>query len=332
MEVAGRRVIAVNRTTAQRANVRTTANAPASIESHVVDVLGHRMRYLTGGYGEAVVLLHGLADNAEAWGRILPALSKEYQVFAPDLLGCGVSDKPAIDYSLWAQATYLRHFMDAVGAERAIIVGHSLGGALALHLYMQYPERVARLALIASGGMGRDLPLSLRLCTLAGSSAVIGALLGSRHTNHPAARVGNHVLGRLWPATAAADRAKHAALAAVNAEEALANAEEAGILDRLREPAARAAFLATLRSVGDVRGQRGSALDALSLIDAPVLLIHGERDATIPVAHGQTGIGRLKRGRLALLPNCGHCPQREAPAQVTNLLLDFFAAEEWPRP
>jgi pimeloyl-ACP methyl ester carboxylesterase len=247
------------------------------------------------------------------------------------MLGCGVSDKPAIDYSLWAQATYLRHFMDAVGAERAIIVGHSLGGALALHLYMRYPERVTRLALLASGGMGRDLPLSLRLCTLAGSSAVIGALLGSRHTNHPVARVGHHVLGRLWPATASADRAKHVALAAINAEEALANAEEAGILDRLREPAARAAFLATLRSVGDVRGQRGSALDALSQIDAPVLLIHGERDATIPVTHGQTGVGRLKRGRLALLPDCGHCPQREAPEQVTNLLLDFFAADEWPR-
>ncbi|HKV86355.1 MAG TPA: alpha/beta fold hydrolase [Ktedonobacterales bacterium] len=296
-----------------------------------MDVLGHRMRYLTGGHGVPVVLLHGLADNAEAWGRILPALARDYQVFAPDLLGCGLSDKPAIDYSLSAQATYLRHFMDAVGAERAIIVGHSLGGALALHLYMRYPERVARLALIASGGMGRDLPLSLRLCTLAGSSAVIGALLGSRHTNHPAARVGHHVLGRLWPATAAADRAKHAALVAINAEDALANAEEAGILDRLREPAARAAFLATLRSVGDMRGQRGSALDALPLIDAPVLLIHGERDATIPVSHGQTGIGRLRRGRLALLPNCGHCPQREAPEQVTELLLDFFAADEWPR-
>lgn len=327
MEVAGPRAIPGKHAEARRAN----GTGAIAIEASVVEVLGHRMRYLTSGQGEPVVLLHGLADNAEAWGRILPALASQYRVFAPDLLGCGVSDKPAIDYSLSAQATYLQHFMDAVGVERAIIVGHSLGGALALHLYMRYPERVARLALIASGGMGRELPLSLRLCTLAGSSAVIGALLNSRHTNHPAARVGHHVLGRLWPATAAADRAKHAALAAINAEDALANAEEAGILDRLREPAARAAFLATLRSVGDMRGQRGSALDALPLIDAPVLLIHGARDATIPVSHGQTGIGRLKRGRLALLPNCGHCPQREEPEQVTNLLLDFFAADGWPR-
>jgi pimeloyl-ACP methyl ester carboxylesterase len=118
----------------------------------------------------------------------------------------------------------------------------------------------------------------------------------------------------------------------LNAEDALANAEEAGILDRLRDPAARAAFLAMLRSVGDVRGQRGSALNALSLIDAPVLLIHGERDATIPVSHGRTALSRLRRAHLAVIPACGHCPQRETPEQVTNLLLDFFAADEWPRP
>ncbi|HEX6820026.1 MAG TPA: alpha/beta fold hydrolase, partial [Ktedonobacterales bacterium] len=77
------------------------------------------MRYLTGGSGEPVILLHGLADTADAWGRVLPAIAARYHIFAPDLLGCGGSDKPAIDYSLWAQATYLRHFMDGVGIERA---------------------------------------------------------------------------------------------------------------------------------------------------------------------------------------------------------------------
>lgn len=321
--------VAARRLTAQATSTDDHTTGVASAQARV---FGHRMRYLAGGSGEPALLLHGLADTADAWGRVLPALAKRYRVFAPDLLGCGGSDKPAIDYSLWAQATYLRHFMDAVGIERAMVVGHSLGGALALHLYTQYPERVSRLALIASGGMGRDLPLSLRLCTLAGSSPVIGALLGSRHQRHPAARLGHSVLGRLWPATAAADRAKHAAAAMLNAEDALANAEEAGILDRLRDPAARAAFLATLRSVGDVRGQRGSALHALSLIDAPVLLIHGERDATIPVSHGQTALSRLQRGHLSVIPSCGHCPQRESPEQVANLLLDFFAADEWPRP
>ena len=319
-------------TTGPHTAAGAASRATPSITSEETRVFGHRIRYLTGGAGEPVLLLHGLADTADAWGRVLPTLATRCRVFAPDLLGCGDSDKPAVDYSLWAQATYLRHFMDNVGIERAIIVGHSLGGGLALHMYMQYPERVSRLALIASGGMGRDLPLSLRLCTLAGSSPVIGALLGSRHQRHPVARVGHTVLGRLWPATAAADRARHTAAAMLSADEALTNAEEAGILERLREPAARAAFLATLRSVGSLRGQRGSALHALSLIDTPVLLIHGERDATIPVSHGHTALTRLKRGRLSVIPSCGHCPQRETPEQVSSLLLDFFAADEWPRP
>lgn len=331
MEIAGPRSLVSNRSHAHSSIASPAPTAPG-ITSAEARVLGHRVRYLTGGSGAPVLLLHGLADTADAWGRVLPALTSRYRVLAPDLLGCGASDKPAIDYSLWAQATYLRHFMDAVGIDKAIVVGHSLGGGLALHLYMQYPERVARLALIASGGMGRDLPLSLRLCTLAGSSPVIGALLSSRHRRHPAARIGHTLLGRLWPATAAADRAKHTALAVLNAEDALANAEEAGILDRLREPAARAAFLATLRSVGNLRGQRGSALGALSLIDAPVLLIHGERDATIPVSHAHIARSLLKRGHLALIPACGHCPQRETPEQVRDLLLDFFSAVEWPRP
>lgn len=323
----GRREISISNHVRPGAHLHADRTGIVAAEARV---FGLRMRYLTSGAGEPVLLLHGLADNAEAWARIIPALASRYRVYAPDLLGCGGSDKPAIDYSLWAQATYLRHFMDAVGIDQALVVGHSLGGGLALHIYMQYPERVARLALIASGGMGRDLPLSLRLCTLAGASPVMGALLNSRHQRHPVARVGHTVLGRLWPATAAADRAKHAALTMIHAEDALANAEEAGILDRLRDPAARAAFLSTLRSVGNFRGQRGSALDALSRIDAPVLLIHGERDETIPVTHGRNAISRLARGELVVIPSCGHCPHREFPERVTSLLLRFFAAADWP--
>ncbi|MGH2514059.1 MAG: alpha/beta fold hydrolase, partial [Ktedonobacterales bacterium] len=237
---------------------------PAAIEEREARVLGYRMRYLTGGAGSPVLLLHGLADCKESWQRVLPALARRHRVYAPDMLGCGASEKPGINYSLWAMAAYMRHFLDAVGVEAADIVGHSLGGGLALHLYIQYPERVRRLALVASGGLGRQLPLSLRLCTLAGSSPVIGALLASRHTQHPAARLGHTVLGRLWPATALADMVttfEGAPLLA--ADVALAAAEEADILERLREPAARAAFLRMLRDVGNFRGQRTTALDVL---------------------------------------------------------------------
>jgi pimeloyl-ACP methyl ester carboxylesterase len=301
-------------------------NVPIALEEREAHVLGYRMRYLTGGTGSPVLLLHGLADSKESWKRLLPTLARRHRVYAPDLLGCGASEKPPINYSLWALAAYIRHFLDAVGIEAANIAGHSLGGGLALHLYIQYPERVRRLALVASGGLGRQLPLSLRLCTLAGSSPVIGALLASRHTRHPAARLGHAFLGKLWPATALADMAGTGdSGAALTTDETLTAAEEADILERLRDPAARAAFLCMLRDVGDLRGQRASALHMLDSIRVPVLLIHGAQDTVIPVAHGQAARARLRHGRLEVLDGCGHCPHREAPTRVSHLLESFFA-------
>jgi pimeloyl-ACP methyl ester carboxylesterase len=305
----------------------------APVTSHVARVFGHRVRYLAAGEGEPVLLLHGLADTAESWRRVLPVLGRRYRVIAPDLLGCGLSDKPTISYHLWALATYTRHLMDALGIERAHIVGHSLGGALALHLYFQYPERVTDLTLIASGGMGRQLPWSLRLCTLAGSSSVLGAFLASRHTQHPLAQPLRAVLRRLWPATDLADDssaillAGHAPRESDSAtESAMVAAEEGAILDRLRDPATRAAFLAMLRSGCDIRGQRGSAIDLLGNINVPVLLIHGERDATIPVSHSRAAYRALKRATLEIIDSCGHCPQREAPACVLRALDRFLVA------
>jgi pimeloyl-ACP methyl ester carboxylesterase len=313
--------------------------AAVAIHREEVSVLGYRMRYLVAGTGEPVLLLHGLADTGDSWMRILPGLARRYQVFAPDLLGCGASEKPRINYSLWALAVYTRHFLDAVGVERAHIVGHSLGAGLALHLFFQYPERVRRLVLLAAGGMGRDLPLSLRLCTLTGSSAVIGALLASRHSNHPFARAGRLVLSRLWPATQVADQSISSTTtsAAVDsrskadgqdlpevftcdAETAEFAAEEDGILERLRDPMAREAFLAMLRSVGDIRGQHVTALSQLHLVTASVLLIHGRNDTTIPVSHGQMAQSQFADARLEVLEDCGHCPHREAPAAVLDLL------------
>ncbi|MGO8950859.1 MAG: alpha/beta fold hydrolase [Ktedonobacterales bacterium] len=313
------------------------AGVPAyAVERHEASVLGYRMRYLVAGAGEPVLLLHGLADSSDTWRSILPGLARRHRVFAPDLLGCGESDKPRINYSLWALATYVRYFLDAVGVEKADMVGHSLGAGLALHLFFQYPERVKRLALLAAGGMGRDLPLSLRLCTLAGSSPVLGALLASRHGNHPLARSGRLILRRIWPSTAVADQrgADHGSVDLSGRRPAGRDAgdevrmadEEDDILERLRDPQAREAFLAMLRSVGDIRGQHVTALDQLHRIRAPVLLIHGRRDTTIPLSHGEAAQSQLAEGNLEVLEDCGHCPHREAPAQVLGLLERFFSA------
>src|SRR5579885_2764385 len=136
------------------------------LEEGVVSVLGYRMAYVTGGSGEPVVFLHALGHASSAWDGVLPYLARHFRVFALDMLGCGRSDKPRIDYHLWALATYTRHFLDAVGVERAHLVGHSLGGGIAMQMMLQYPERVRKLALLSTGGLGREVRLLLRVATL----------------------------------------------------------------------------------------------------------------------------------------------------------------------
>src|ERR1051326_4339625 len=113
---------------------KPTAALLPSLEQGEARVLGHRMAYVVAGAGEPVILLHGLGHASGTWAEVLPQLARRFRVYAVDMLGCGRSDKPRIDYHLWALATYTRHFMDAVGIERAHVVGHSLGGGVALHM------------------------------------------------------------------------------------------------------------------------------------------------------------------------------------------------------
>jgi pimeloyl-ACP methyl ester carboxylesterase len=109
--------------------------------------------------------IHGMAGSSETWASVLPRLAPNYRVIAPDLIGHGNSDKPRTDYSLAAFAAGLRDLLDELGIRRATIVGHSLGGGVAMQLMYQHPECCERLILISSGGLGRagehhDDPLS----------------------------------------------------------------------------------------------------------------------------------------------------------------------------
>ncbi len=268
-------------------------------------VLGHRMAYVTGGTGDPLVFLHGLGHASLAWNGVLPVLARHFRVFALDMLGCGNSDKPRIDYSLWAMATYVRYFLDAVAIERAHLVGHSLGGGVALHLCIQYPERVARVALLSSGGLGRELRPLLRATTLPGSSLVLAGMLTSRWD-------------RLWER-----------LGWVRANDAL-YPEKRRMRALLARPDHRWAFLRMLRGVSNITGQTASAVQHLSLFAQPMLLIWGARDRTIPVLHGQRAVRQLKRAHLEVLPDCGHYPHLEQPAAVARLLEQFLLAPEWP--
>jgi pimeloyl-ACP methyl ester carboxylesterase len=121
-----------------------------TLEFHELELHGHRVSYRTAGSGPALLLLHGIANSSETWERVAPLLSERFTLIAPDLLGHGGSATPRGDYSLGAHASGARDIASALGHERVTVVGHSLGGGIALQFAYQFPERTERLVLVSS--------------------------------------------------------------------------------------------------------------------------------------------------------------------------------------
>src|ERR687897_2161902 len=122
-----------------------------SLDTREISLHGNRVTYRTGGDGPLLVLIHGITSSSASWEPVLPLLAEHYTIIAPDLLGHGQSDKPAGDYSLGSHACLVRDLMLALGHEQGTIVGHSLGGGIAMQVGYQFPELVHRLAPVAIG-------------------------------------------------------------------------------------------------------------------------------------------------------------------------------------
>ena len=138
-----------------------------------LDLHGDRVAYREAGAGEALLLIHGMAGSSATWRAVLPQLSKKYRVVAPDLFGHGESAKPRGDYSLGAFAAWLRDLLDELGITRATVVGHSLGGGVAMQFTYQHRDYCERLVLISSGGLGPDLSWILRMLSAPGVELVL---------------------------------------------------------------------------------------------------------------------------------------------------------------
>ena len=244
---------------------------------------GHRVRFHSSGDGPLLVLLHGIASTADTWAPVATGLAASHTVLAPDLLGHGSSAKPRGDYSL--------------------------GGGIAMQFAYQFPERVERLVLISSGGLGREVHPILRASTLPGSEIVL-ALLGRRWLRTTGGAVGA-TLGRLG----------------LRAGEDLAGVA-AGIAS-LGDADARGAFVHTARAAIDPGGQRVSATDRLYLAaHLPTLIVWGERDPIIPAAHGEAAHAAIPGSRLEIFAGAGHFPHREQPVRFVSLVEDFVRSTE----
>jgi pimeloyl-ACP methyl ester carboxylesterase len=159
-------------------------------ETEVVELHGHPVTYHLMGEGPAVVLVHGITSSSRTWHSVMPALAERYTVIAPDLLGHGRSAKPRGDYSLGAYASGVRDLLAVLGIERVTVVGHSLGGGIAMQFAYQFPEWLERLVLVDSGGLGNEVHVVLRAATLPGAEFVMPLLF------NPAARSAGRAINR----------------------------------------------------------------------------------------------------------------------------------------
>lgn len=277
------------------------------LETAQVELHGQRVSYERAGRGPLIVLVHGITSSSRTWREVVPRLWDDHELLAPDLLGHGTSAKPRGDYSLGAYASGIRDLMLALDLPRATIVGHSLGGGIAMQFAYQFPELVERLVLVDSGGLGREVSLWLRAATLPGAELVIPLL-----TQRVSQLAGQAVGGVLRAAGARRSSADVQGLA-----EGFAS---------LRDARARRAFLQTARSVIDERGQRVDARDRLYLSAAlPSLLVWGAEDPIIPLAHGERAHALMPGSRFEVFPDAGHFPFNDDPDRFAEVLRSFIA-------
>lgn len=277
----------------------------ATFADKTIVVEGLTIRYLTAGTGPPLVLLHGVGTSASEWSWVLPALARNYRLYAVDLLGFDGSAKPP-NYSPAFSARFVGAFLDALGIERTAVVGNSLGGLVALRLALSDPAHVRALVLSDSAGLGRAV------------NPVQGALSSP----------GLGELASAWARTptGAAERAYRRALLLFARPWQI---PPRWLTDQYRlaqTPNFTQATLASLRAnVRGLAGQREVLVDQLPHLRMPTLIVWGMEDRVFPYSHGQEAVKRLQEGSLELIPNCGHLPHVERPEAFAAVVRRFLA-------
>ncbi|MCW2758353.1 MAG: hsaD 3 [Nocardioidaceae bacterium] len=272
-------------------------------------VHGHERAFVKAGSGPVLLLLHGLGCDHTTWYPIIDRLAESFTVIAPDLLGHGASAKPRADYSIGGYANGMRDLLTVLGIETVTVVGHSLGGGVAMQFAYQFPERTERMILLAPGGIGPEVSPAVRAITLPFFRQLmsVATLPGIRHVGTAGLR----------------------ALAGTGVAAARDLGEVAKIYESFKDPATRAAIAHVVRACVDWKGQIITMADRAYLTAAmPMCVIWGTEDMVIPFSHA--GIARqiAPGAEVELVQKAGHFPHRDHPEQVVRLIEDFIASTE----
>ena len=272
---------------------RYPAGTPFRAQYRVID--GTRLRIVDSGRGTAVVFLHGFGASMYSWRTTLPPVAAAgYRVIAIDNRGFGFSDKPAHGYRNADYARLIVALLDSLDISSAVLVGHSMGGAIAAEVALAHPDRVRGLVLIDAAGYGVRWPGVLK----AARSRIIGAIVTRFRSRW--------ITARILRSTYADPR----------------KVTEADV-DQYYAPVPQPDYGRALRGV--LREFRFDTLvGRLGGLQTPTLVMWGDADRWIPVRDGGRLARELPRGALVVVPSTGHAAAEESPDEVNRLLLGFL--------
>jgi len=263
--------------------------------------------WAAGDKGTAVILIHLGGGSVEDWVHNINALAQRHRVYAIDMVGAGLSDKPRLptswrDFSDYT-AQFISDFMDTQHLERASLVGNCIGGYHSMYFAIRFPDKLEKLVLVTSWGFGSDTPLVFRFIKL----PIIGELI---------MRPNRKLTARIWKSMVY--------------DKTLITDELVEMYYRMASlPGFSKSALTMLRAVEDFGGIRADIshylADNLPAITTPTLIVWGQQDTYRPVAHAYVARDKIPNSELHIFDPCGHIPQLERPEDFNKLLLEFLA-------
>lgn len=240
--------------------------------------------------GPPILFMHGLGGHADKWKGIISALSDQYRVIAPDMLGSGLSEKPMIDYTPTYLVSFVKKFIDAVGLDRPNVGGSSLGGQIAAEFAVKYPESISNLILMAPAGIMK----------------------------HSTPVLDEYVMAALYPRIANVARA-------LKSMEASGRSPKPWMINNfmknMMQPNAKMAFMSTILCFKNAKSIAG----ILGYISSPTLLIWGHNDPVIPISYASQFVSRIPDCTFVDMENCGHTPYVQYPTRVADIVRKFLA-------
>lgn len=273
--------------------LRSQGEMRRRIRSNRMMVGGIDVHYLSGGEGDPLVVIHGGGDSARSWRKNLEVLAEHHTVYAPDLPGFGSSQPISGSFHVSDFVEFMEGFTSNLGLERFHLLGHSLGGGIALHFALKFPHKIGRLVLVSSMFLGREIALWARFLSSSAFSRFLGEI-------------------------------SFAVFKAVGWLLRLLCAPFGLLLPFSRLQ------MSIGRAVMTLQGQTTVLLSRLSEVVVPTLLVWGRKDGILPASHAYAAAELIPDCQLHIFEDCGHSVYKQRVREVSTLLVDFLRKGSQP--